>query len=214
MFHSRVLSASFVCFAALLFALPARAQFNSGNSSFLPDSSPATPPSFELPLSDPQPNAAAAKPKPRLGDVSGGWTYLWADQGAGYRANLNGWFARPSFNVTHNLSVFADFTNYYGHNAKGSVNSHGFTFGLAQSYLPKARVRPSVFAEAGDVRASSAGTITNQFAFAAGLALSIPFNDHVQLKLTPAEWVFLYPNGDPRNDFNAKVGIAFPFGRR
>jgi hypothetical protein len=27
-------------------------------------------------------------------------------------------------------------------------------------------------------------------------------------------WIFLYPKGDPRNDFNAKVGLSFPIGKR
>jgi hypothetical protein len=210
LFHSRAIKSLCLAAATLLLTPLAFAQLSLSASEFLPD---ASAPSFELPLNSAQPDTEPSRPKPRLGDVSAGWTYLWADQGAGYRANLNGWFARPSFNVWRNLSVFADFTNYYGQNAKGSVNSHGYTFGVAQSYLPKAHVKPSIFAEAGDVRSSSAGTITNQFAFATGLALGVPFNKHVELKVTPAEWVFLYPNGDPRNDFNAKVGLSFPFGR-
>jgi hypothetical protein len=149
-----------------------------------------------------------------LGAVGLGWTYLWADQGAGERVSLNGWFARPSFNVGKGYSVFADFTNYYGANRKGSINSHGFTFGVGKQFFGQAKVRPSVFAEAGDVRASNAGTITNQFAFATGASLAVPFWKGVSLIVTPAEWVFLYPRGDPRNDYNAKVGISIPFGKR
>jgi hypothetical protein len=163
-----------------------------------------------------QAGATATDPpkKSPLGALTTGWTYLWADQGNNYRSNLNGWFLRPSVNVGRGYSLFFDSTNYYGTNAKGSVNSHGFTFGLGKELFPKARVKPSIFAEAGDVRASSAGTITNQFAFAAGASFSIPINKHVDLAVTPAEWVFLYPNGDPRNDYNAKVGLSFPFGHR
>jgi hypothetical protein len=140
-----------------------------------------------------------------------GCTYLWAEQGAGERTSLNGWFARPSFNVGKGYSVFADFTNYYGANKKGSVNSHGFTFGIGKQFFAQALVKPSAFAEAGDVRASNAGKIVHQFAFAAGGNLEIPFSKHVSLIVTPAEWIFLYPEGDPRNDFNAKAGISIPF---
>jgi hypothetical protein len=68
--------------------------------------------------------------------------------------------------------------------------------------------------EAGDVRASSAGTITHQFAFNTGFSLSIPINRRVDFIVTPAEYIFLYPNGDPRNDYNAKLGLSFPFGHR
>lgn len=159
-------------------------------------------------------SAQEAKPASPIATVTTGWTYLWADQGANYRANLNGWFARPAITIGRGYSGFADFTNYYGRNAKGSVNSHGFTFGVAKEVLPKPKIKPSIFAEAGDVRASSAGTITNQLAVAAGASFSIPLAKWVDLAVTPAEYIFLYPKSDWRNDYNAKVGLSFPIGHR
>ena len=197
-----------------MFAIPTCAQFSFGSPNFPP--APATgsrPFSFQLPSSSAQPDASA-KPKERLGALTAGWTYLWADQGSNYRSNLNGWFLRPSINVGNGYSVFFDSTNYYGRNAKGSINSHGFTFGFGRQFFLHAKAKPSLFAEAGDVRASSAGTITNQFAFAAGVSVSIPFNQHIELAITPAEYIFLYPNSSVRNDYNAKIGLSFPFGRR
>jgi hypothetical protein len=179
---------------------------------------PSAEPFIAVPLSLPaQPDAAAAGSphiKPRLGAIATGWTYLWADQGGGERANLNGWYLRPSFNLARGYSLFANSTNYYGANHKGSVNSHGFTFGLGKQFFRSARIRPSVFAEVGDVRASNAGVITHQFIFAAGCGLAVPLNRHVDLVLTPAQYVFLYPHGDPRHVYNAKVGLSFPFGHR
>ena len=157
---------------------------------------------------------AGGKPKTAFGAVAVGWTSLYADQGKGERANLNGWFGRPSVNLAKGYSLFADFTNYYGANKKGSVNSHGFTFGVAKQFLAKARVKPSIFVEAGDVRASNAGMIVHQFAFNAGFSLAIPINKRVDFVVTPAEYIFLYPQGDIRNDYNAKVGISFPFGHK
>ncbi len=67
-----------------------------------------------------------------------GYTYLWADQGAGYRSNLNGWVVRPVVNVGRGFTIFFSNTNYYGHNAKGELNSHGFTLGLVQTGLTHA----------------------------------------------------------------------------
>jgi hypothetical protein len=203
-----------LCVAGLLLPLPTYAQFSSSGASFLPDSNASQPFSLEVPLSSAaQPDATAAKPKARLGALTTGWTYLWADQG-GYRANLNGWFLRPSINFGKGYSVFFDSTNYYGTNAKGSVNSHGFTFGAGRQFFSHAKMKPSLFAEAGDVRSSSAGTITNQFVFATGFSVSVPLNQHVELAITPAEYIFLYPKSTVRNDYNAKVGLSFPFGRR
>ena len=148
-------------------------------------------------------------PSPR-GAVGFGWTYLYADVGGGERANLNGWYARPSWNLPQQWSVFADFTNYYGVTKKGSLNSHGFTFGLQKTLFAQARIRPGLFAEAGEVRTSNAG-ITNQFAFNAGFNLALPMTRHFGLTATPAEWIFQYPNGDPRNSYNAKAGVSFNF---
>jgi hypothetical protein len=112
--------------------------------------------------------------------------------------------------LPRHFSLFADFTNYYGVTNKGSLNSHGFTFGLEKTLFAEAKVRPGIFAETGDVRTSNAG-ITHQFAFNAGFNLVVPINKHFSLTATPAEWVFLYPDHDPRNDFNAKAGISFDF---
>src|SRR5215469_12146618 len=82
-----------------------------------------------------------------LGALGIGWTYLWADQGAGVRVSLNGWYVRPSVNLSKGYSVFTNFTNYYGANKKGSINSHGFTLGLGKQFFPEAKVKPTIFAE-------------------------------------------------------------------
>jgi hypothetical protein len=158
-----------------------------------------------------QNNESAKSP---IATVTVGWTYLYADQGSGERSNLNGWFARPSVTIGKGFSGFADFTNYYGASHKGSINSHGFTFGVSKGVFSTPKLKPTVFAEAGDVRSSNAGSIVNQFAFAAGASFAIPLRSWVSLAVTPAEWVFVYPKGNPRNDFNSKIGFSFPIGRR
>jgi hypothetical protein len=211
LFRSRVSYFALLAFAGLALAVPMLGQ-NAASSGYLPES--AAPFSLSVPLGGGQADGKAPAPKPRLGALTTGWTYLWADQGNNYRANLNGWFLRPSVNFGKGYSVFFDSTNYYGKNAKGSVNSHGFTAGAGRQFFSHAKVKPSLFAEAGDVRASSAGTITNQFVFATGVSFSVPLNRHVELAITPAEYIFLYPKGTVRNDYNAKVGLSFPFGRR
>jgi hypothetical protein len=148
-----------------------------------------------------------------LGSLTVGYTYLWADQGASYRANLNGWFVRPVVNVGRGFSIFFSNTNYYGHNAKGEINSHSFTLGVGKKVFKIPRAQPNIFLEAGDVRASSHG-ITEEALVAAGVSLSIPLAHRLALSITPAEYVFLYPHADWRNDYNAKVGLTLPFGHR
>jgi hypothetical protein len=82
---------------------------------------------------------AQSAPKP---NITIGWTYLWADQGAGERSNLNGWFARPALMIGKGYAVFADFTNYYGANHKGAINSHGYTFGVSKNVFATRRLNP------------------------------------------------------------------------
>lgn len=149
-----------------------------------------------------------------ISTVTVGWTYLWADQSQGERSNLNGWFARPSFTLSKAYSAFADFTNYYGANKKGAINSHGYTFGVSRNVFTRPKFKPTIFAEVGDVRSSNADTIVNQFAFATGFSFALPITRWVSLAVTPAEYVFVYPKGDARNDFNAKIGFSFPIGHR
>ena len=158
--------------------------------------------------------AAPAQEKKPIATLTVAYTYLWADQGGHYRANLNGWNVRPAVPLGRGYSMFLSFTNYYGKNAKGSVNSHGFTLGVAKTVFPTSHIKPSIFAESGDVRSSSAGTITHQYQAAAGASLSFPLRPWVSLTVVPAEYVFLFPHSDWRNDYNAKIGFTFPIGKR
>jgi hypothetical protein len=145
------------------------------------------------------------------GDISAGYTYLDADQGGGERVSQSGWFARPSVNVSKSYSIFMDFTNYYAANTKGSLNAHGYTAGIARSFSRRLGVIPSLFVEAGDVRVSNAGKITNSPQYLTGVGLGIPLTKHWSIKLTPAEYALIDSPTGVRHDFNAKVGISFAF---
>lgn len=166
--------------------------------------------------------AAAALPAPAqdaphkqpIATLTIAYTYLWADQGNHYRSNLNGWNVRPAVPLGRGYTVFFSSTNYYGKNLKGSLNSHGYTGGVSKQVFATAHLKPSIFLESGDVRASSAGVITNELLIATGAAFSIPLRPWVSLTVLPAEYIFLYPHSDWRNDYNAKLGLTFPIGHR
>lgn len=169
---------------------------------------------FIPPVQAQQAPAVPPPPKPALGNISTGWTYLYTDEGKGERSNLNGWYLRPSFSAFPWLSLYFDSTNYYGQNHKGRINSHGFTFGGTHAWAKHWKVKPGTSLEVGDVRSSNAGKITNSFVFGAAFGLTIPINKHVDIALTPAEYIGLDTAQGWRNDYNTKVGIAFPFGHR
>ena len=99
------------------------------------------------------PASAQQQEKKPIATLTVAYTYLYADQG-GYRINLSGWNTRPAVPVGRGYTIFFSNANYYGRNHKGSVNSHGFTLGLAKSvfatrarqarHLPRVRRRPQL----------------------------------------------------------------------
>jgi hypothetical protein len=147
-----------------------------------------------------------ARSERSIGNITVGYTYLWVDQGGGERCNLNGFFARPAFNIGKGFSVFCNSTNYCGSNHRGSLNSHGYTGGIEKQVFARASLHLRVFVEGGDIRVSNAGSITNSPAFLTGLGVGIPIHGHWSLALAPAEYALIDTARGVRNDFNAKVG--------
>jgi hypothetical protein len=152
-----------------------------------------------------------ARAQRSIGNITVGYTYLWADQGSGERSNLNGFFMRPAFNIGKGFSVFFDSTNYYGSNHRGSLNSHGYTGGIDKQVFARASLRIRAFVEGGNIRLSNAGNITNSPAFLTGFGVGIPIHGHWSLALTPAEYALIDSARGVRNDFNAKVGLSLSF---
>ena len=149
-----------------------------------------------------------------IGAVAGGWGYIWADQGNGERSNINGWFLKPSYNITKNWSVYLDFSNYYGKNSRGAINQHSYTAGVSRTFPVSAHFKPGVFVQSGDVRVSNAGRITHAFTFLTGASVTVPLKPWLAVSVIPAEYVFGYPNGQTRNSYNAKASFVFSFGHK
>ena len=160
------------------------------------------------------PTTAAAKPAPPVGTLSAGWAYLFADQGMGAHSNLNGWLVKPTYNLANGWAVYLDASNYYGRNAKGSINLHTYSVGVSKEVLARQRLRPALFLQMGDSRNSNAGAIVNSYALLTGINFTTPLRPWVSLSIIPAEYVFTYPDGDPRHSYNAKVALVFPFGHK
>ncbi len=110
--------------------------------------------------------------------------------------------------------MYLDASNYYGKNSKGSINLHTYSLGVSKEVFAKPKLKPALFLQMGDSRNSNAGTIVNAYALLTGINLTTPLRPWVSLSIIPAEYVFTYPNGDPRNSYNAKVSLVFPVGHK
>ena len=45
-----------------------------------------------------------------------------------------------------------------------------------------------------------------------GFNIAVPLGKGVSLSMTPADYVFVYPQGDWRNDYTSKFGLSYRFG--
>ncbi len=160
--------------------------------------------------------APIAKPAPAtpIGTLATGWAYLYADQGTGTHSHLNGWLVKPTYNLSGGWTVYFDVSNYYGRNAKGSINLHTYSLGVSKEVFAKPKLKPALFLQMGDSRNSNAGKAVNAYALLTGINLTMPIRPWVSLSIIPAEYVFTYPDGDPRNSYNAKVSLVFPVGHK
>ena len=155
----------------------------------------------------------AKKPVP-IATLAVGYAYLFADQGMGDHRNLNGWLVKPTFNIADGWAAYFDASNYYGKNSKGSINLHTYSVGVSKEVFAKPKLKPALFLQMGDSRNSNAGKIVNAYALLTGINLTTPLTKWMSLSVIPAEYVFTYPDGDPRNSFNAKVSLVFPIGKK
>ena len=161
-----------------------------------------------------QVSPAPEKPATPIGSLSVGYAYLWADQGVGYHSNLNGWLVKPTINIANGWAAYIDASNYYGKNRKGSINLHTYSLGVSREVFAKPKLKPSLFLQMGDSRNSNAGSVVNAYALLTGVNFVTPLRKWVSLSVIPAEYVFTYPDGDPRNSFNAKFALVFPVGKK
>lgn len=164
-------------------------------------------------LADDQPSGAA-KPAPPIGTVAAGYAYLYADQGMGQYSHLNGWLLKPTYNLSDGWAVYLDASNYYGKNAKGSINLHTYSLGVSKEVFAKPKLKPALFLQMGDSRNSNAGKIVNAYALLTGINLTVPLRSWVSLSVIPAEYVYTHPDGENRNSYNAKVSLVFPVGHK
>jgi hypothetical protein len=144
------------------------------------------------------------------GSVGGGYFYQATEGTTGHWTSLHGWYVLPTFNISKEVGVFADFANI---SSKGQ-NIHLEFYGAFHGFSNKSRYTPFIFAGPGFIRDSNAGTITHSFVWCAGAGLTIRLSRWVSFQTIPIEYVMNTSNGNVGNNFVARAGLAFTIPRK
>ena len=142
--------------------------------------------------------------------ATAGYNYQNSDQGNGTRTNLHGWFVGAQFDFNPMIGITAEVDNYYGSRRHGSIKQQNFVAGPQITFRnQEAKLRPFVYVQLGDQRASSGGTVNHAFNMQCGGGFRLKLQDRMSLQLTPAEYNLALPNGIPTHSYGVKVGITW-----
>ena len=146
-------------------------------------------------------------------DLAAGWDFNHADQGNGF-ADLNGWWASATYNLSSKVGLGFINQNYYGSYRGISQNQHAymagptFTFGSEQR-----KVRPYIQPVIGDVRSSYAGSVSNNFGVQIAAGFVVKMGQKLGLNISPAQYAYVRQNGMNLNSYQAAVGLQLSLGK-
>lgn len=140
--------------------------------------------------------------------LSAGYIYLNVDQHDAARASLHGWYVIPQYHLSDHWSLIAEFTNFYGAPQGQSTNIHGYTAGPMYNVKIGSRVFPFVFGEIGAARVSSAGDVTNNFAFVAGVGANIKLARRFYFQFIPGDYILTSGPGGALHNYAAQAGFV------
>jgi hypothetical protein len=144
------------------------------------------------------------------GTVGTGYLYQLTENNTFNWTSYHGWYVLPTFNITKQVGVFADFANLYG---KGQ-NLHIELYGANHGFGNRTRYTPFVFTGPGWIRNSYAGNIEHSFAWCVGGGAMIRLTKWVSFQTIPFEYVLNTSNGRIGNNFDARAGFALTIPKK
>ncbi len=142
--------------------------------------------------------------------VAGGFNYQNSDQGRGVRVNLNGWFASAQFDLNNTVSIGIEADNYYGSLGGVGMTQQNFVIGPQFTFGgDQAKLRPFIYAQAGDQRSASSGSVDHAFNLQIGGGVQVKLSQRISLQITPAEYTLATPDHLFTHSYSAKVGISW-----
>ena len=158
--------------------------------------------------------ATAPKEKGPIAAVSVGYLYLASETAPGtWQWHLHGFYGITQVNIKPWFGLIADFTESFNTSAGAHENVHSYLGGPIFTAKSTAKVSPFVFADAGVVRDSKNGTVTNSPIWAAGGGFTMKLNKHLGFLVVPGEYIQTWEVNSPYrtlNNFTARAGIVLP----
>jgi hypothetical protein len=139
-----------------------------------------------------------------------GYNYQNSDQGNEGRANLNGWFADLQYDLSSHVGITGEVDSYYGSLQGEALGQQNFVAGPQFTFRdPEAKVRPFFYAQTGDQRSSSAGSITHSFNFQIGTGVEIKLQARIRFQITIAEYNLAVVSGTSAQSYGLKTGLIW-----
>jgi len=163
-------------------------------------------------------------------ELSGGYTYLSSDGGAGGRLNMNGWNTGGTIFMNDVFGLEGNFGNAWrsenvsipGASAEAKIKNYTYLFGPRFSFAKGSRVNPYIHALLGfdrlsaDTSTTIAGVTTKisasdtGFATALGGGVVFGMSKHMGI-ITSGDYLMARHNVT-QNNFRMSAGVVFRFG--
>jgi hypothetical protein len=147
-----------------------------------------------------------------VGSFTASYVYQFAPDLVGADRSLMGWSATPEVNFTKYLGLQAEFTSLYMRGVYPGQSRLMMAAGPRFNFAPHSKIRPFVFAEGGEIRATTkANDIADWNPVASGgFGFDYKITRGIAFQLIPGQYVGqLQSNDEWNHSFMAKAGITF-----
>ncbi len=151
-----------------------------------------------------------------IGSLAATFTYAKSGEIGGSDRSLLGWTVTPEVNFTKHLALQADFTSLYVRSINPGQTRLAIAAGPRYYFAAGPRITPFLFAEGGEIRRSTSGSVVKNWNPIAksGFGIDYQIVRGLGLQLIPGEYIGQRnDDGTWLHSFSARGGIVFSFYR-
>lgn len=140
------------------------------------------------------------------------YIYTFTDSQTGHNRSLMGWSAMPSVHLEKHLALQGDFAGQYVRSVYPGENRLYMAAGLRDTFAPRSRFTPFVYAEGGEVRLTSQLSHNSDWnpIVRGGLGLEHKITRGLAFQLIPGEYTGQQlDNHEWEHSFTSRAGITF-----